>query len=178
MKRTLLVGSLAAIAILYLSWRNHHDNDKAPTPPAPQSVTATNGGGQPVSWAQIKPCLAAYKDVMKKYGITEDNPRKPITKCPDSTYLITLSEAFHADSLMAWLNAQIQQLDPQGGGKNLNFVIMPGICTAEMVRSAKAAKMQTGRISFFIVPQPRNGGRFKGPNGDPPGGFEVGGLQP
>jgi hypothetical protein len=175
MKRTLLLGSLAAIAILFFSWRNHHDPDKNPAP----APVATQGGGHAVPMAYIKPCLNEYKAVMKKYGITEDNPRKPITKCPDSTFLITLSESFHADSLVAWLNSQIQEYDPQGKGANLNFVVMPGICTAQMVGAVKGPKASTGRISYFIVAQPRAGGKSKmTPGGDPGSGFEVGGLQP
>ena len=174
MKRTLLIGSLAAMSILYLSWRNHHDTDKKPAPPA----TATaQGSGHAVPYAYIKPCLAAYKEVMKKYGITEDNPRKPITKCPDSTFQITLSEAFHADSLVAWLNSQIQEYDPQGKGANLNFVVLPGICTAQMIGAVKGPKASVGRISYFIVAQPRAGGKSK-QVGDPGTGFEVGGIQP
>jgi hypothetical protein len=114
---------------------------------------------------------------MKKYNITEDNPRKPVTKCPDSTYYITLSESFHADSLVSWLNSQIQEYDPQGKGANLNFVVMPGICTPQMLSAVKGPKMAAGRITYFIVAQPRTPGKSR-LQGDPGSGFEVGGIQP
>ena len=183
MKRPLLLGSLAVMSILYLSFRNHHEPDKKPAP-APKDVpaaapTANQGGGQSVPMAYIKPCLKEYKEVMKKYGITDDNPRKPITKCPDSTFMITTSEALHADSLVAWMNSQIQEYDPVGKGANLNFVIMPGICTAEMLGAVKGPKTSTGRISFFIVAKQRIGGKAKMPmGGDPGSGWEVGSIQP
>lgn len=180
MKRTMLIGSLAVIALLYLSWRNHYNNDKTPAP----APVATQGGGQPVPWKDIQPCLKAYEEVMKKYGVTTDKPRKPITKCPDSTYLITLSEAFRADSLVAWMQTQINLYDSAGKGANLNFVVMPGICTAQMLTDVKGPKASTGRISYFIVPMTRTGkvlkgGAAKALMSNPPGsGFEVGGLQP
>jgi hypothetical protein len=110
-----------------------------------------------------------------------------IAHCPDSTYFITSSESFRADSLMAYLKDQIQKYDPQGKGANLNFVIYPGIRTAGMLTAVNGGVGTAGRITFFIVPDTSSTGpgtltvRKRALMGDPGGGgsgFEVGGLQP
>jgi hypothetical protein len=150
-------------------------NDSAAAP----SPNKYHGGGHSVPWSYIQPCIDAYTDTMKRYGITADSPRVKITKCPDSTYFITSSESFRADSLMAYLNAQIQKYDPQGKGANLNFVIYPGIRTGSLL-SAFSGTGGAGRITFFIVPDTSGTGPKRALAADPGGGsgYEVGGLQP
>ncbi|GGB23524.1 hypothetical protein [Puia dinghuensis] len=178
MKRTILLGALALTTICFFSC-NQPSTEKTPAPAQALAPTGgTHGGGQPVPWGQIKPCLDAYQAVMAQYGITTDNPRVPITKCPDSTFLITLSESLHADSLVAWLQSQINEYDSAGKGANLNFVIMPGICTRAMLSAVNAPDTNaTGRISYFIIARTRTG-KTSALTGDPGSGYEVGGIQP
>lgn len=189
MKRTLLLGALALPALFFFACNNAGTASGAASPNDSTAGSSDpnkyHGGGHSVPWALIQPCIDAYVDTMARYGITADSPRQKLTRCPDSTYRITTSESFRADSLMAYLKDQIQKYDPQGKGANLNFVIYPGIRVGPMMSSFNIAATTAGRITFFIVPDttgPVSGSRTKAmamPK-DPGGGsgFEVGGIEP
>jgi hypothetical protein len=184
MKRTILLGALVLPALFFFACNNAGTAAGAGSPDSTGAVSDPNkyhGGGHPVPWAQIQTCITAYADTMARYGITADSPRQKISKCPDSTYMITTSEYFRADSLMSFLKEQIQKYDPQGKGANMNFVIYPGIRTGPMLTGAGVAATTAGRITFFIVPDTTGPG-LKGkalPKGGGGGdGYEVGGIQP
>jgi hypothetical protein len=178
MKRTTYIGALALLTLFFFSCGNGGNAGNTPDKvPAPGSPDAYHGGGHSVPWAQVEPCLKAYPTTMQQYGLTTNNPRIPITQCADSTYLITLSETFRADSLIAWMQAQINLYDSAAGGANLNFTVMPGIRTGTMLASVGEPTTTAGRITLFLLPQKGSvAGKVNG--GDPGSGFEVGGLQP
>jgi len=192
MKRTILLGALALPALFFLSCNNGGTSagSGSLTDSTTTGVSDPNryhGGGHSVPWSYIQPCIDAYIDTMGRYGINADSPRQKMTHCPDSTYMVTISEYFRADSLMAYLKEQIQKYDPQGKGANLNFVIYPGIRTAPMLTYTGTATTTAGRITYFIVPDttgptgssaktrkmamPKDGGGGGS-------GFEVGSIQP
>jgi hypothetical protein len=190
MKRTILLGALALPALFFLSCNNAGTSAPAGTgSPTDSSTTGVSdpnryhGGGHSVPWEYIQPCIDAYVDTMARYGINSDSPRQKMKHCPDSTYMITLSESFRADSLMKYLKEQIEKYDPKGKGANLNFVIYPGIRTNPMLMATNTPTTTAGRITYFIVPEtsstpltrtktlPKDGG-----GGGT--GFEVGGIQP
>jgi len=186
MKRTILISALALPALFFLSCNNA--GTASPGSPTDTSATGVvadpnfhHGGGHSVPWGYIQPCIDAYIDTMRRYGINSDSPRQKIKHCPDSTYFITTSENFRADSLMAYLKEQIEKYDPKGHGANLNFVIYPGIRTASMLSFVNLGTTTAGRITYFIVPDttgPVNT-RTRGLTGGGGGsGFEVGGLEP
>jgi len=180
MKRTILFSALALSALFFLSCNNA--GTSAAVSPSDSTVADPNfhhGGGHSVPWAYIQPCINAYIDTMGLYGINADSPRQKLTKCPDSTYRITTSESFRADSLMAYLKQQIEIYDPKGHGANLNFVIYPGVRTASMLSFVNLGTTTAGRITYFIVPD-TTGTVPKRTMGDGGGGsgFEVGGLEP
>ncbi|HLZ87807.1 MAG TPA: hypothetical protein VKQ52_11220 [Puia sp.] len=183
MNRTTFAGALALIALFFTSCTNSgtaKSGDSATAATAVENPDMYHGGGHSVPWTYIQPCIDAYIDTMNRYGINSDSPRQKITSCPDSTYMITTSEAFRADSLMAYLKQQIDKYDPKGQGANLNFVIYPGIRTASMLTAVNVGTSTAGRITYFIVPDtsanPPKLGRITG--GGDGSGFEVGGLQP
>jgi hypothetical protein len=190
MKRTILLGALALPALFFLSCNNAGTSAPAGTgTPTDSSTTGVSdpnryhGGGHSVPWEYIQPCIDAYVDTMARYGINSDSPRQKMKHCPDSTYMITLSESFRADSLMKYLKEQIEKYDPKGKGANLNFVIYPGIRTSPMLMATNTPTTTAGRITYFIVPDtsgtpptrtkalPKDGGCCGT-------GFEVGGIQP
>ena len=186
MKRTILLGALALPALFFLSCNNA--GTTATPPPTDTSTTGIvadpnfhHGGGHSVPWSYIQPCIDAYTDTMRRYGINSDSPRQKIKHCPDSTYFITMSENFRADSLMAYLKEQIKKYDPKGQGANLNFVIYPGIRTVSMLTAVNLGTTTAGRITYFLVPDTtgpvhsRTHGLTDGGGGS---GFEVGGLEP
>jgi len=185
MKRTILLSALALPALFFLSCNNAGTSAGAasPTDSTTTGVSDPNkyhGGGHSVPWSHIQPCIQAYTDTMARYGINSDSPRQKMTHCPDSTYMITTSEYFRADSLMAYLKQQIEIYDPKGHGANLNFVIYPGIRTAPMLSASGVATSSAGRITFFIVPDttgpsPKTMPKDGGGGGT---GFEVGSIQP
>lgn len=203
MKRPLLFSMLVLPALFFLSCNNAGNTAGAGSPAADTTVGVENpdmyhGGGHSVPWAHIKPCIDAYIDTMARYGINADSPRQKLTRCPDSTYMITTSESFRADSLMAYLKQQIAKYDPSGKGANLNFVIYPGIRTVPMLNAVNMATGTAGRITYFIVPDTsstatvnaRKAAKAAKTSGvhaldapPPPGdgggsGFEVGGIHP
>lgn len=190
MKRTILLSALALPALFFMSCNNAGTSAGAGSPSDTGIVGVSDpnryhGGGHSVPWAYIQPCIDAYIDTMGRYGINADSPRQKMTHCPDSTYMITISEYFRADSLMAYLKQQIQKYDPQGKGANLNFVIYPGIRTAPMLSNAGSVINTAGRITYFIVPDttgPTAATRGKRAMPKAPGsdgsGFEVGSIQP
>src|SRR5258707_5977923 len=138
MKRTILLSALALPALFFLSCNNPSTATSSPTDSTTTGIGTPNmhhGGGHSVPWAYIQPCINAYIDTMARYGINADSPRHKLTHCPDSTYRVTTSESFRADSLMAYLKEQIEKYDPKGKGANLNFVIYPGIRTAGLLSS-------------------------------------------
>jgi len=195
MKRTTLLSAIALPAIIFFFSCN---NAGTPPPASGDSTTGGvsdpnryHGGGHAVPWSYIQPCINAYIDTMNRYGINADSPRQKITKCPDSTYFITTSEVFRADSLMAYLKAQIEQYDPKGKGANLNFVIYPGIRTVNLLTDYGygLGTSTAGRITYFIVPDTSStppqlrlksvkGMKAIPADGGGGSGFEVGGIQP
>ncbi|HVU95465.1 MAG TPA: hypothetical protein VHE34_09580 [Puia sp.] len=186
MKRTILLSAIALTA-LYFSSCNNAGTSAGATSPTDSTTTGVSdpnryhGGGHSVPWGYIQPCIQAYADTMARYGINSDSPRQKMTHCPDSTYMITTSEYFRADSLMAYLKQQIAIYDPKGHGANLNFVIYPGIRTAPMLTYTGTATSSAGRITFFIVPDTTGPSGMKTmPKGGGGGGsgFEVGSIQP
>jgi hypothetical protein len=187
MKRTILLSALALPALFFLSC-NNAGNAAGAGAPSPKDTSATgvsdpsryHGGGHSVPWSHVQPCIDAYVDTMKRYGINSDSPRQKMTHCPDSTYFITTSESFRADSLMAYLQQQIAIYDPKGKGANLNFVIYPGIRTVSMLQATNTPTTTAGRITFFIVPDTSGPALTKSLPKDGGGGtgFEVGGIQP
>jgi hypothetical protein len=189
MKRTILLSALALPVLFFFSCNNSGVEAPAAkgmpsdtTAPVAENPNMYHGGGHSVPWTHIKPCIDAYLDTMKRYGINTDSPRQKMKHCPDSTYFITASETFRADSLMAYLKQQIEKFDPKGKGANLNFVIYPGIRTTDMLTAVNAGTGTAGRITYFIVPDssatPPNGKGLP-KDGDPGGsGFEVGSIHP
>lgn len=183
MKRTILLSALALQALFFLSCNNAGTAGAgSPTDSTSTGVSDPNryhGGGHSVPWSYIQPCINAYIDTMARYGINSDSPRQKMTHCPDSTYMITTSENFRADSLMAYLKQQIEIYDPKGHGANLNFVIYPGIRTAPMLTSTGTATTTAGRITYFIVPDTTGPSPKTMPKGGGGGsGYEVGSIQP
>jgi hypothetical protein len=189
MKRPILLSAMALSAIFLFSCNNSGVEQPSAkgtpsdtTAPVAENPDMYHGGGHSVPWAYIKPCIDAYIDTMARYGINSDSPRQKMKHCPDSTYYITTSETFRADSLMAYLKKQIEKYDPKGKGANLNFVIYPGIRTTDMLMAVNAGVGTAGRITYFIVPDSSSTGpKGKGlpKDGDPgDSGFEVGGIHP
>jgi hypothetical protein len=189
MKRTILPGALALSALFFLFSCNNagqgtpsgSDSPSDTAAPVAENPNMYHGGGHAVPWSYIQPCIDAYIDTMRRYGINSDSPRQKMKHCPDSTYFITTSESFRADSLMAYLKEQIKKYDPKGKGANLNFVLYPGIRTTDMLTAMNTATYSAGRITYFIVPDtsgvgPKGQKGLKGGGGG--SGFEVGGLQP
>jgi hypothetical protein len=186
MKRTLLLSAIALAAFSFLSCNNAGNTTAAASPDTSTTGASDpnryHGGGHAVPWAYIQPCINAYIDTMNRYGINSDSPRQKLKQCPDSTYFITTSEAFRADSLMAYLKAQIEKYDPQGKGANLNFVVYPGIRTPDMLAYYNLGPKTAGRITYFIVPDTSGNPPVKRTRqvggGGGGSGFEVGGIQP
>ena len=196
MKRTILLSALAALpALFFLSCNNAGTTAGTAAPGATDTTTGVSdpnryhGGGHSVPWSYIQPCINAYIDTMGRYGINSDSPRQKLTHCPDSTYFITTSEYFRADSLMAYLKQQIEIYDPRGHGANLNFVIYPGIRTASLLTFAATPTTTAGRITYFIVPDTTGPSTGTGTlsrkkaialdgGGGGGSGFEVGSIQP
>jgi len=190
MKRTILLSALALPVLFFLSCNNAGAPAGTGTPADTSSTGVSDpnryhGGGHSVPWAYIQPCIDAYIDTMARYGINADSPRQKMKTCPDSTYMITFSESFRADSLMSYLKEQIKQYDLKGNGANLNFVIYPGIRTSPMLTATNTPTTTAGRITYFIVPDtssaPPTGLKAKAlpkDGGCCGTGFEVGGIQP
>jgi hypothetical protein len=188
MKRTILLSALALPVLFFASCNNAgtaNTSDSTTQATGIANPDRYHGGGHSVPWSYIQPCINAYIDTMKRYGITSDSPRQKMTHCPDSTYMITTSEYFRADSLMAYLKQQIDKYDPVGKGANLNFVIYPGIRTVDMLTAVNTPTTTAGRITYFIVPDTSgpaaNTARIRSRQvpGDGGGsGFEVGSIHP
>jgi hypothetical protein len=182
MKRTTLIATLALITLGFLSCQGPAS---APTTMAAANDTITanphGGGGQRVSYADIADCAAAYKTVMATYGITADSPSAPMGKCPPQTYRITTNEALTYTTLRRWLDSVVNVIDSAGHGSNVNFNIVPGICTSKFVANYGLSSARTGRISFFLVPSLIDSSRSTRSNlggGGGGDGYEIGGIEP
>jgi hypothetical protein len=191
MKLTILAGLVTLAGFGLFSCQSPSGNT-APASAAMASpldtVTANphGGGGQYVPMAQITPCLQAYQTVMAQYGITTDSPSVPVTKCPPTTYRITLSESFTYLTLRHLLDSLAMSIDSAGHGANVNIQLMPGIISQELASAYNMPPSKVGRISYFLIPtlmgtSAVNAAKMKGAapeGGGGGGGLEVGGLEP
>ena len=183
----MLIGSLAFLSLALFSCSNGGTKTAADTTAkttAADSVVQDNRhGGQPVPGSSIQPCLDAYTQVMAQYGITADSPAVPIKKCPPMTYRITSTEGLTYITFRHWLDSIVNTMDSAGHGSNVWLKIQPGICTQQFVTTVGADASRTGRISYFIVPALIDSSKAQvrarsASDNPPPGGYEIGGLQP
>ena len=192
MKLTILAGLVTLAGFGLLSCQSPSSNS-APAPVAAASpldtVTANpnGGGGKFVPMAQITPCLQAYQTLMAQYGITLDSPAVPITKCPPTTYRITVSESFTYLSLRHLLDSLALSIDSAGKGANVNIQVLPGIISQDLATAYNMPPSKVGRITYFLVPtlmgtsqapSLKTRALTPGGSGGSGGGSEVAGLEP
>ena len=183
MNRTTLIASLAFLTLGFLACNGPASTPNSAASASPMDTVTANphgGGGQRVSYADIADCAAAYKTVMAQYGITADSPSVPMGKCPTQTYRITTNEALTYTTLRHWMDSVVNVIDSANHGSNVNFNIVPGICTSKFVTTYGLSSARTGRISFFLVPSLIDSSKAKTPGGNGGGGdgYEIGGIEP
>jgi hypothetical protein len=191
MKQPLLAGSLLLLAICYLSWNTNHDSKEAMRAEKERKFeilqNVFSGGdpknaknhGHPIPVTEIDSCQAEYIRVMKQYGITTDMTPQPYKSRMKETYPITTCETFAGADFVNWLNNIVNQYDSVAKGANLDIHLKPGIYTEKFLRAhPDAPQGPKGRISIFAVVMLKDsllGGNVKG---NPPTGYELGGLEP
>lgn len=191
MKLTILAGIATLAGFTLFSCQSPSGKTGASTEAVAASdstVTANphGGGGQFVPMAQITPCLQAYQTLMATYGITTDSPAVPFSKCPTTTYRITLAENFTYLTLRHLIDSLALSIDSAGKGANVNIQVLPGIISQDIATAYNLPPSKVGRITYFLVPSligTTNVPAAKGKaapegGGGGGGGSEVGGLEP
>ena len=188
--KPIILGPVLLLSLFLFSFKN---SDKSPGRILPSSSiykineSKVDTGGRTVSLDSAQACIDRYAALMKDHGFS-DQAGEHVNIRIRRTSMITTGESFNGKNLQDWLNATAESYAQEG--KTLMIKIQMGVYDMNYLNTyqpnAALRAASNNRIAIFLIPYDAGNGQSirafntlpTGSTPPPPGGYDLGGVQP